>query len=45
MDFTATHAQQQPIARKVAVREEAGSWHWCLDEQYWPVGHMGGQQA
>ncbi|MCJ1676542.1 Y4yA family PLP-dependent enzyme [Streptomyces sp. APSN-46.1] len=47
MDFTATRAQQQPVARKVAVHagEEANSWRWCLDEQYWPVGHMGGQQA
>lgn len=45
MDFTATHAQQQPVARKVAVHEEAGSWRWCLDEQYWPVGRTGGQQG
>lgn len=45
MDFSADEAQQQPVARKVAVwqdgpaddtgREDA-SWHWCLDEQYWP---------
>lgn len=42
MDFSATHAQQQPVARKVAVRKEAGTWHWCLDEQYWPITHPGG---
>ncbi|MEZ0091983.1 Y4yA family PLP-dependent enzyme [Streptacidiphilus sp. EB129] len=37
MDFSATHAQRQPVARKAAVHREAGSWRWCLDEQYWPV--------
>ncbi|MFH8409886.1 Y4yA family PLP-dependent enzyme [Streptomyces sp. NPDC018019] len=48
MDFSADEAQQQPVARKVAVwQEEAAEtadgpgpedarWHWCLDEQYWP---------
>ncbi|MEV8530528.1 Y4yA family PLP-dependent enzyme [Streptomyces sp. NPDC051211] len=45
MDFGATHAQQQPIARKVAVQEEAGAWSWCLDEQYWPITRTGGQRA
>lgn len=45
MDFTATAAQQQPSARRVAVREEGGSWRWCLDEQYWPVSDTGGQRA
>ncbi|MFJ3923319.1 Y4yA family PLP-dependent enzyme [Streptomyces sp. NPDC090022] len=37
MDFGATHAQQQPLARKVAVRGEPGAWRWCLDEEYWPI--------
>jgi diaminopimelate decarboxylase len=37
MDFHATRAQAQPIARKVAVWEEADSWSWSLDEQYWPI--------
>ncbi|MFH8347348.1 Y4yA family PLP-dependent enzyme [Streptomyces sp. NPDC018045] len=45
MDFSADEAQQQPVARKVAVWQEGpadaagqedASWHWCLDEQYWP---------
>ncbi|QES51354.1 diaminopimelate decarboxylase [Streptomyces venezuelae] len=45
MDFTATRAQQQPVARKVAVREGGGTWHWRLDEQYWPVTDTGGQDA
>ncbi|EFL18733.1 diaminopimelate decarboxylase [Streptomyces sp. C] len=45
MDFTATAAQQQPSARRVAVREEGGSWRWCLDEKYWPVLDTGGQRA
>ncbi|TJZ58865.1 Y4yA family PLP-dependent enzyme [Streptomyces piniterrae] len=44
MDFSATHAQQQPIARKVAVHRDGGSWRWCLDEQYWPITRPGGQQ-
>ncbi|MEU9177601.1 Y4yA family PLP-dependent enzyme [Streptomyces sp. NPDC048550] len=37
MDFSATSAQQQPVARKVAVRQEGGAWRWCLDEEYWPI--------
>ncbi|MCB5164548.1 Y4yA family PLP-dependent enzyme [Streptomyces bambusae] len=46
MDFTATHAQQQPVARKVAVHQSAphaggGAWRWCLDEQYWPTTRTG----
>ncbi|MFD6227597.1 Y4yA family PLP-dependent enzyme [Streptomyces sp. NPDC060232] len=45
MDFTATAAQQQPSARRVAVWEEGGSWRWCLDERYWPVLDTGGQRA
>ncbi|MFF8382998.1 Y4yA family PLP-dependent enzyme [Streptomyces kanasensis] len=38
MDFTADHALHQPVARKVAVYRDgdAGPWHWCLDEEYWP---------
>lgn len=37
MDFSATQAMQQPVARKVAMYRDNGAWHWCLDEQYWPV--------
>lgn len=39
MDFHATRAQQQPVARKVAVWQEAGAgaWRWCLDDRYWPT--------
>ncbi|GHE04915.1 Y4yA family PLP-dependent enzyme [Streptomyces alanosinicus] len=42
MDFHATRAQQQPAAAKVAAWQQAGSWRWCLDDQYWPVTSMGG---
>ncbi|MCQ4040967.1 alanine racemase [Streptantibioticus rubrisoli] len=42
MDFSADHAQRQPVARKVAVWQDAGSWRWCLDEQYWPITNNGG---
>ncbi|MFB9517251.1 Y4yA family PLP-dependent enzyme [Streptomyces purpureus] len=45
MDFGATHAQQQPVARKVAVSGEAGSWRWCLDDQYWPISCLGEQHG
>ncbi|WP_216586781.1 Y4yA family PLP-dependent enzyme [Streptomyces brasiliscabiei] len=50
MDFGATHAQQQPLARKVAVHEEAGAegagrWRWCLDEEYWPFDRTGEPQG
>ncbi|MCX5381608.1 Y4yA family PLP-dependent enzyme [Streptomyces sp. NBC_00091] len=45
MDFTATAAQRQHSARRIAVREEGGSWRWCLDEQYWPISDPGGQRA
>ncbi|MFF9864737.1 Y4yA family PLP-dependent enzyme [Streptomyces sp. NPDC013953] len=46
MDFGATRAQQQPVARKAAVRRDGdGSWHWCLDEEYWPITRTGGPQA
>ncbi|GHI83978.1 diaminopimelate decarboxylase [Streptomyces xanthophaeus] len=45
MDFTATGAQRQPTARKVAVEEVDGTWRWCLDEEYWPVTRSGGRYA
>ncbi|QGV80782.1 Y4yA family PLP-dependent enzyme [Streptomyces ficellus] len=45
MDFGATHAQRQPVARRVAVEREGESWHWCLDEQYWPITRPGGQRT
>ncbi|MEU2777675.1 Y4yA family PLP-dependent enzyme [Streptomyces sp. NPDC007162] len=45
MDFGATHAQQQPVARKAAVRQEGGHWHWCLDEHYWPLTRTGDPQG
>ncbi|MFI6033476.1 Y4yA family PLP-dependent enzyme [Streptomyces sp. NPDC051315] len=44
MDFHATRAQRQPVARKVAAWQEGGTWHWCLDDQYWPTTSMGGAQ-
>jgi diaminopimelate decarboxylase len=37
MDFSATRAMRQPVARKVAMYRAGGTWRWCLDEQYWPV--------
>ncbi|WP_225095489.1 alanine racemase [Streptomyces sp. CoH27] len=40
MDFHATHAQRQPVARKVAAWEEGGAWRWCLDDRYWPTTSM-----
>jgi diaminopimelate decarboxylase len=45
MDFGATHAQQQPVARKVAVHQEGESWNGCLDERYWPITRPGGQRT
>ncbi|MFF4496963.1 type III PLP-dependent enzyme domain-containing protein [Streptomyces sp. NPDC001546] len=46
MDFGATRAQGQPLARKVAVhREGDGDWQWCLDEQYWPLTRTGEAQG
>jgi diaminopimelate decarboxylase len=42
MDFQASRAQHQPVARKVAAWQDAGSWRWCLDEQYWPITCPGG---
>ncbi|WP_421106748.1 alanine racemase [Streptomyces sp. NEAU-S77] len=45
MDFHATHAQRQPVARKVAAWQDGdGEWRWCLDEQYWPITPPGGSQ-
>ncbi|MFE9608032.1 alanine racemase [Streptomyces sp. NPDC006012] len=41
MDFHATHAQRQPVARKVAAWQEGGGWRWCLDDQYWPTTSLG----
>ncbi|MBM2617062.1 alanine racemase [Actinoplanes sp. LDG1-06] len=37
MDFSASRALHQPIARKVAVHRAGERWSWCLDEHYWPV--------
>jgi diaminopimelate decarboxylase len=37
MDFSATRALRQPLARTVAMYRDHGAWRWCLDEQYWPV--------
>jgi len=37
MDFSADHALQQPIARTVAAWQHDARWHWCLDQQYWPL--------
>ncbi|MEU9731672.1 Y4yA family PLP-dependent enzyme [Streptomyces sp. NPDC048002] len=45
MDFHAHHAQRQPLARTVAAVEEGGAWRWCLDEDYWPIPHSGGEFA
>ncbi|MGD3110774.1 Y4yA family PLP-dependent enzyme [Streptomyces sp. YGL11-2] len=44
MDFQTSGAQHQPVARKVAAWQEEGSWHWCLDEQYWPITRPGGER-
>ncbi|RKT03256.1 diaminopimelate decarboxylase [Streptomyces sp. 3211.6] len=47
MDFGATRAQGQALARKVAVHREGadGDWQWCLDEQYWPFTRTGEAQG
>lgn len=37
MDFNADHALHQPVARTVALTHDEGTWHWSLDEQYWPA--------
>lgn len=37
MDLTANTALHQPLARKVAAFRVDGSWHWSLDEMYWPI--------
>ncbi len=44
MDFSATQAMRQPVARKVAMYRDGGAWRWCLDEQYWPITTAGGPQ-
>ncbi|MBC9726004.1 Y4yA family PLP-dependent enzyme [Streptomyces sp. TRM68367] len=44
MDFHATRAQQQPVARKVAAWQEGDSWRWCLDDEYWPTTPVGEAQ-
>ncbi|KUL28098.1 alanine racemase [Streptomyces regalis] len=44
MDFHATRAQHQPVARKVAAWQEGDTWRWCLDDQYWPTTPVGGAQ-
>lgn len=44
MDFHATRAQHQPVARKVAAWQEGETWRWCLDDQYWPTTPVGGAQ-
>jgi diaminopimelate decarboxylase len=44
MDFHATRAQHQPVARKVAAWQEGDAWRWCLDDQYWPTTPVGGAQ-
>lgn len=35
MDFSADHALQQRVARKLAVTDAGAAW--CLDEEYWPA--------
>ncbi|MEU3347607.1 Y4yA family PLP-dependent enzyme [Streptomyces sp. NPDC006700] len=45
MDFHAHRAQRQPLARTVAVERRGDSWHWCLDEDYWPIPSLGGMPA
>jgi diaminopimelate decarboxylase len=45
MDFNATHALRQPLARTVALYRDDGAWKWCLDEQYWPVRSQRRRQA
>ncbi|MEU3984488.1 Y4yA family PLP-dependent enzyme [Streptomyces sp. NPDC026672] len=42
MDFHAHHAQRRPVARTVAVTHTGGIWHWCPDEDYWPLTHPQG---
>ncbi|MFC9946526.1 Y4yA family PLP-dependent enzyme [Streptomyces pratensis] len=37
MDFNAQHAQQRPLARKVAAYQGPDGWQWRLDDQYWPI--------
>lgn len=42
MDFHAHRAQRQPLARTVAVERRGDFWHWCPDEDYWPITPPGG---
>ncbi|KPC59238.1 alanine racemase [Streptomyces chattanoogensis] len=44
MDFNATRAQRQPLARTVAVHRDAGTWQWRLDDEYWPINCHGGHE-
>jgi diaminopimelate decarboxylase len=39
MDFSATQALFQPIARTVAAVQKSGGWRWYLDDEYWPIQH------
>jgi diaminopimelate decarboxylase len=41
MDFHATRAQLQPVARQAAVWRDGDAWRWCLDDQYWPTTSVG----
>ncbi|MBI1267894.1 MAG: Y4yA family PLP-dependent enzyme [Cryomorphaceae bacterium] len=34
MDFSACTSMMEPIARKVAIKKEAGKFVWCLDEEF-----------
>lgn len=34
MDFSACTSMMEPIARKVAVKKDAGNFVWCLDEEF-----------
>ncbi|QHC21463.1 hypothetical protein GR130_08550 [Streptomyces sp. GS7] len=39
-----TSLDEKAVALEGCLRA-AGSWHWCLDEQYWPVNCHGGHDA
>jgi diaminopimelate decarboxylase len=41
MDFHASRSQRHPAAKKIAAWTVGGTWHWCLDEAYWPLAHHG----
>lgn len=36
MDFSASEAIMNPVARKVAIKQHNEKLHWCLDEYYSP---------